>query len=92
MNRLSAEQHALAVRELVRRGKVRRQYTGKIRRREIAMGMNSCELVAAWGWPNDQNRSVNRWGTQTQWIYSYISSSGPTYVYTENQIVTSRQD
>ena len=56
------------------------------------MGMNSCELIAAWGYPNDQNRSVNRLGTQTQWVYNYISGSGPTYVYTENQIVTSWQD
>ncbi len=40
--RSNTQQHALAVRELVRRGKVRRQYAGHIRRRKIVMGMNSC--------------------------------------------------
>ncbi len=49
-------------------------------------------LLAAIHPPDDRNRSVNRWGTQTQWIYRYTTSRGPTYVYTDNEIVTSWQD
>ena len=35
---------------------------------------------------------MNRWETQTQWIYgTYTTTSGPTYVYTDDGVVTSWQ-
>ena len=87
------QQHSLGVRELVRRGRVRPQYVNDLSRHRIVMGMSSCELVASWGWPNEQNRSVGSWGNHTQWVYGdFATSQKPRFVYTENDFVTSWQD
>lgn len=91
--------HRDGVQELVRRRKVRPEAVATIHARKLAIGMNSCEMVAAVGPPTDQNRSVSAWGTRTQWVYDYYggtvragSYKRPLYIYTENQIVTSWQD
>lgn len=53
----------------------------------IKMGISECQLYASFGLPEDQNRTVGRWGVHIQHIYG-----GGTYVYTENGRVTSWQD
>jgi len=81
------------INELRRRDMVRNQYMETIQAKKIALGMNTCELVASWGPPTDTNRSVHQWGTDTQWVYgTFTRSGGPKYVYTENQVVTSWQE
>ena len=52
----------------------------------IRIGITKCQLLASWGTPRDQNRSVGSWGVHIQHIYP------GTYVYTKNGIVTSYQD
>ena len=59
-----------------------------IRSEKIRMGISECELYASWGYPDDQRRTVGRWGIHIQHIYGNF---GP-YVYTENGRVTSWQD
>jgi len=56
--------------------------------RRVALGMNWCEVYAAFGLPNVVNRSVGLYGEHIQFVYR---DSG-RYVYTENGIVTSWQD
>lgn len=56
--------------------------------RKIRIGMTDCELLAAWGYPSDTNRSVGSWGAHVQHVYG---RNGP-YVYTENGIVKAFQD
>ncbi len=55
---------------------------------EFKMGESECQLYAAWGFPDSQNRSVGSWGVHTQHVYRDFG----TYVYTENGRVTSWQD
>lgn len=57
-----------------------------IKKRNVNLGMNECELLASWGRPERRNRSVNAYRTSIQYVY------GKTYVYTDNGVVTSWQD
>lgn len=58
----------------------------QIKKGLVRIGMSECQLYAAMGLPNEQNRTVGKWGVHIQHIY------GGTYVYTENGRVTSWQD
>ena len=82
------ELHAAGVDELVRRSKARKRFVQTILDRQVKVGMNECEVVAAWGWPHDQNRSHYPWGTHNQMVYRYPDR----YVYTEKHVVTSWQE
>lgn len=53
---------------------------------KIWIGMTKSMLLESWGRPNDINRTVGAWGVHEQWVF------GDTYVYLENDIVTSWQD
>lgn len=57
-----------------------------VKEANIQIGMSICSMYAAWGIPQDENRSVGSWGSHIQHIY------GSTYVYTKNGVVTSWQD
>jgi hypothetical protein len=48
--------------------------------------MTKAMLIESIGNPDDINRTVGSWGVHEQWIYSR------TYIYLENDIVTSWQD
>lgn len=58
-----------------------------VRNEKVKMGISECQLYATLGLPEDQNRTVGRWGVHIQHIYG-----GGNYVYTENGRVTSWQD
>lgn len=57
-----------------------------INEKSIQIGISECELYAAWGMPERQNRTVGSWGVNIQHIYSRV------YVYTQNGVVRSWQD
>jgi hypothetical protein len=52
----------------------------------IILGMSSDAARAAWGEPKRVNRTVNARGVSEQWVY------GDTYVYFDDNILTSWQD
>jgi hypothetical protein len=53
---------------------------------KIRIGMSRCQLLAGWGAPREQKRSVGSWGEDIQHIYP------SAYVYTRNGVVKSWQD
>lgn len=59
-----------------------------VRNEQVRIGMSVCQMLASWGWPQDQNRSVGSWGTHVQHVYG----QGGPYIYTENGRITSWQD
>lgn len=61
--------------------------SGLVANERIRIGMSECELYASWGFPDRQSRSVGRYGTHIQHVYS-----SQVYVYTENGRVTGWQD
>jgi hypothetical protein len=54
--------------------------------RKVELGMTAEQVTLAWGRPGRINRTVGSWGRHEQWVY------GSTYVYLENDRVTSFQD
>ena len=56
--------------------------------RKIKLGLSECHLYASWGYPEDQNRSVGRWGIHIQHLYRALN----TRAYTDNGNITSWQD
>lgn len=64
-----------------------------VAKKQIQRGMSLCAMYASWGAPDHENRSVGSWGTHIQHVYnSGLRYVRPTYVYTENGVVTSWQD
>ena len=57
-----------------------------IKEKKVFIGMTKEQVLASWRKPEDINRSVGMWGVHEQWIY------GETYLYFENDILTSFQD
>jgi DNA-directed RNA polymerase subunit RPC12/RpoP len=53
---------------------------------QVQIGMTPEQARAAWGAPEDINRSVGSWGVHEQWVY------GNTYLYFQNGKLTSFQD
>jgi hypothetical protein len=58
----------------------------RIKNEEISIGMNKDMVLMSWGYPDEINRDVGKWGVHEQWIY------GDNYLYFENGILTSWQD
>lgn len=58
----------------------------KILEQKIWIGMTKEMVIESWGWPDDINRSVGSWGVHEQMVY------GKSFVYIENDILTSWQD
>jgi hypothetical protein len=58
----------------------------KIFMRKIWLGMTKEMLFESWGQPDDINRSVGSWGVHEQMVY------GKSFVYIENDVLTSWQD
>lgn len=42
--------------------------------RQVAVGMDETMVRAAWGWPEDVNRTTTARGTREQWVYGGIGS------------------
>lgn len=62
-----------------------------ISERKVFIGMEKLELIYSWGEPNDINKTTYSGGTSEQWVYGNPIYNA-TYVYLENDIVTSMQD
>jgi hypothetical protein len=58
-----------------------------VAKHHVKIGMNKEMCIAAWGRPEDINRSVGSWGTHEQWVYG-----SRNYLYLENGILTSWQN
>ena len=57
-----------------------------ILRKKVQIGMTAEQCRAAWGEPDDINRTVGSFGTHEQWVY------GSSYLYFEDGVMTSLQD
>lgn len=57
-----------------------------VRKQEVMIGMNLCQMLASLGVPDHANRTIGRFGTHIQHVY------GSLLVYTENGTVTAIQD
>jgi predicted Holliday junction resolvase-like endonuclease len=53
---------------------------------EVFAGMTSDQVVASWGEPEKNNRTVGAWGVHEQWVY------GRTYLYFRGGVMSSFQD
>jgi len=60
-----------------------------IAQRKVQIGMTKDQVLAAWGKPQDINRTVTPFGTSEQWCYGDI---GGTYLYFDDGVMTSFQD
>lgn len=56
-----------------------------IKNRRIQLGMTPCMAIAAWGRPDDINRSVGSFGVHEQWVYP------ANYLYFRDGVLTSFQ-
>lgn len=63
-----------------------RRYCEAIVHRHVMQGMNPAQVRAAWGRPDNINRTVLPGHTSEQWVY------GDTYLYFDDGILTSWQD
>jgi hypothetical protein len=75
---------------LVARKAARAKRLQACRELRAEMGMNKVEVIAAWGTPQDRNRSVFAWGEHEQWVYGSLSSA--KYFYFDDDVLTSWQD
>lgn len=82
---LRDEAVAYVTSELRRRGI--RLDAARVRAEKIRIGDSECHLFAAWGLPNNSNRTVTRSGVSTQHVYGRGN-----YVYTDNGRITAWQD
>ena len=57
-----------------------------IKKKKVQIGMTTEQCRAAWGSPDDINRTVGSFGTHEQWVY------GSSYLYFEDGVMTSFQD
>jgi hypothetical protein len=65
----------------------------ELAKKNIRLDMTKDMVLAAWGKPNDINRTVTANGTREQWVYgSYGSRYKPKFLYFENGIMTAWQD
>lgn len=58
---------------------------------KVFIDMTKEQVLASWGKPDDINRTVTKFGTHEQWVYNYGIGIN-TYLYLENNVVTSWQD
>lgn len=61
----------------------------------IAVGMTRDQVVAAWGWPQDVNRTTTAFGTDEQWCYRDRHDRyalAHAFVYFSGGLVQSIQD
>lgn len=57
-----------------------------IKKKNVYLNMRVCNMYAAFGTPDNENRHVSSSGVSIQHVY------GRTYIYTDNGVVTSWQD
>lgn len=62
-----------------------------ISERKVFVGMEKIELIYSWGEPNDVNKTTYSGSTSEQWIYGNPIYNA-SYVYLDNDIVTSTQN
>lgn len=70
----------------LQRGILDAEQQESIKTRRIQIGMTPCMAVAAWGRPDDINRSVGSFGVHEQWVYP------ANYLYFRDGVLTSFQD
>lgn len=79
--------------EMTRRNLLKDNEIDLVQNKQIRNGMSLCGLYASWGRPDKENRTVFRGGTRIQHVfnagYRYIK---PTYVYTDNGVISAWQD
>jgi hypothetical protein len=73
--------------ELERRGAIRSQFAEAVQRSQVQIGMQPCEVIAAWQSPENVNRTTTANETAEQWVYNHTA-----YVYFTGGHVTSIQD
>lgn len=81
--------------ELIRRNEIPADEWSDIEEKKIRIGMSELGLVCSWGKPGiygSINRTVNKYGERTQWVYRSCSRCKAKYVYTENGKITSWQN
>ncbi|MDP4903743.1 MAG: hypothetical protein NWR37_02470 [Algoriphagus sp.] len=59
----------------------------KVAKGQIWIGMTEQMLIDSWGWPDDINTTVTRYGSRKQFVYGLGQ-----YVYVENGIVDTWQN
>jgi DNA repair exonuclease SbcCD ATPase subunit len=62
------------------------EFKDQILKHHLAIGMTKEMVIDSWGKPDEVNRTVGSWGVHEQWVY------GETYLYIENDTLTSFQD
>jgi hypothetical protein len=58
---------------------------------QVRTGFSKEQTIAAWGKPDDINRTVGTWGTHEQWVY-VRQGYNAQYLYFENGFLTAFQD
>lgn len=81
-----SDQHDRVIRFLEKRPEWDDETIAAVSCRRIHMGMDAVQVRAAWGNPEHINRTVVGNTTNEQWVY------GSTYVYLDNDAVSSWQD
>lgn len=85
-----ARRQKKALDEGIRRSLIRADRADQIRHNQVGIGMNACEVKAAFGMPTDIYRTSTADGATEQWVY------GPgleaQYVYLTDGLVTAVQD
>lgn len=61
-------------------------HTQRVKARQLHLNDTTCHLYAAWGRPDQSNRSVNAYAVHVQHVF------GHRYIYTVNDRITSWQD
>lgn len=63
-----------------------------IQEKTISIGMNTEEVIASRGLPNNIHKTVGSWGVHEQWIYGSPLYRGCFYLYFEDGKVTAWQN
>lgn len=69
--RMPPERRKLIQDELVRRGAVRLQFVDSLNQFSVDVGMNACEVHAAYGLPDTVKRNENMGGESLELVYHY---------------------
>ena len=81
--------------EVRRRGIIPEHEWAHIDANRIRMGNSAMSLACTRGlpsYPGRINNSVGSWGVKSQWVYRQCTRCRPTYVYTENGVITGWQN
>jgi hypothetical protein len=60
--------------------------------RSVVIGMNSDQAIAAWGRPDDVNRTTSAYGVSEQWVYEDSDGIPRSYLYFDDGVLTTVQN